>query len=277
MLKKVMENEAPIVVAGMHRSGTSLVSHILKNLGVNIGRLLDSNYEPRFYISLNNWILNQAGTTWQHPCEFQRLLDNESAFPYVCEVVEHAVKRYPIKLTHSSITTAHPIGPWSWKDPRNTITLPIWKQLYPNLRVVYVRRNGIDVAKSLITRRSKFNARTLKPWHYLLAPMKPGPAIGTRVWEFSDAFDIWDEYCEIGLTHLKNLNVEYHIVTYEELLSRPADVVDKLAAFSAPHSSNSQRNNAVSLVKQPSSSVVTTEYEQNLSESQISALRKHGY
>ena len=38
---------------------------------------------------------------------------------------------------------------WGWKDPRNSLTLPFWKELLPNLKVVVCVRNPIEVIASL--------------------------------------------------------------------------------------------------------------------------------
>ena len=46
----------PVVVVGMHRSGTSLVSRILDDCGVMMGKDLQEDHESIFFISLNEWI-----------------------------------------------------------------------------------------------------------------------------------------------------------------------------------------------------------------------------
>jgi GT2 family glycosyltransferase len=38
---------------------------------------------------------------------------------------------------------------WGWKDPRNSLTLPFWKVVLPDLKVVACVRNPLDVASSL--------------------------------------------------------------------------------------------------------------------------------
>ena len=73
-----MKSERPVVVVGMHRSGTSIVAEMLSELGVHMGHFQDTNHEPRVYVALNNWILRQAGTSWEYPLEINRLLDNRT-------------------------------------------------------------------------------------------------------------------------------------------------------------------------------------------------------
>ncbi|MBW1793701.1 MAG: sulfotransferase [Deltaproteobacteria bacterium] len=44
---------------------------------------------------------------------------------------------------------------WGWKDPRTTLTLPLWLKLFPKARIIHVIRNGIDSALSLWRRCKK--------------------------------------------------------------------------------------------------------------------------
>ena len=50
-----MNKSSPIIIAGMHRSGTSMVTNILKKLGLTIGSKLDSNHESIFFQRINIW------------------------------------------------------------------------------------------------------------------------------------------------------------------------------------------------------------------------------
>lgn len=51
----------------MHRSGTSLLVKILQELGVFMGMDLEHNSESKFFIEVNEWMLNQAGASWDNP------------------------------------------------------------------------------------------------------------------------------------------------------------------------------------------------------------------
>ena len=53
----------PVVVVGMHRSGTSLVSRILDDCGVMMGKDLQEDHESLFFIGLNEWIYDNAGAS----------------------------------------------------------------------------------------------------------------------------------------------------------------------------------------------------------------------
>ncbi|MEM6529500.1 MAG: hypothetical protein AAF653_14480, partial [Chloroflexota bacterium] len=40
---------------------------------------------------------------------------------------------------------------WGWKDPRNTLTLAFWLDLFPDANLLLVVRNPMEVARSLST------------------------------------------------------------------------------------------------------------------------------
>jgi len=55
--------------------------------------------------------------------------------------------------------------PWGWKDPRNSITLPFWKDLIPNLHLVWCIRHPSAVARSLLKRDGIPLATGLELWY----------------------------------------------------------------------------------------------------------------
>ncbi len=57
---------SPIIITGMHRSGTSLVTRMLEKFGLFVGDLKEGNHEAVFFLSINNWLLGQANATWDN-------------------------------------------------------------------------------------------------------------------------------------------------------------------------------------------------------------------
>ena len=70
-----MNKIEPIIITGMHRSGTSIISKILINKGIFMGSKLDPNSESIFFQRINKWILSCIGSSWDNP---QSLKDLES-------------------------------------------------------------------------------------------------------------------------------------------------------------------------------------------------------
>jgi hypothetical protein len=143
-----------VCVLGMHRSGTSLVAGLMRQLGIDLGpdeELLppDSNnpsgyFELRELVHLNNDILAQYGGSWSEP-------------PHLPSGWEDSEELAPLReRARRLLTRRFAASPqWGWKDPRTCITLPFWQRLAPGLRYVICVRNPVDVAYSLRTREGE--------------------------------------------------------------------------------------------------------------------------
>ena len=73
---------------------------------------------------------------------------------------------------------------WGWKDPRNSLTLPFWKRLIPDLKIVICLRNPVDVHRSLAHRAYASRFFSYNLWltynQQLLASTKPEECIITH-------------------------------------------------------------------------------------------------
>ena len=54
----------PVVILGMHRSGTTLLTRILSRLGIFVGHRLQATNEPIFFRDLDNKLLSIAHAAW---------------------------------------------------------------------------------------------------------------------------------------------------------------------------------------------------------------------
>ena len=159
-------DRAPIVVCvlGMSRSGTSLTTQVLNLAGVYLGptdellgedlrqlnqadattlaRASDTNpkgfWEHYRIMRLNERILRRLGGSWREP----------PPLPVGWERSEDlAEERREARALLDRNFAGRSI--WGWKDPRNSLTLPFWKSLLPEMRYVICTRNPQDVAASL--------------------------------------------------------------------------------------------------------------------------------
>jgi hypothetical protein len=135
----------PVAVVGMHRSGTSMVSALLHHAGFYLGpedELMpatpdnqDGYWENLRFFELNEEILGALGGGWDEP-------------PAPLVVNDPALAAMRVKAETLS-ADFEPHRPWAWKDPRTTLLLPFWLELFPGLRVVGCVRNPLEVALSL--------------------------------------------------------------------------------------------------------------------------------
>lgn len=128
------------------------------------------------------------------------------------------------------------MGPWGWKDPRNTFTLPLWLDLFPRAKVIHIFRHGIDVAKSLSTRweksvrkrETRFQSRRRL---YAVRPQTGGFAESYRCATLEGALALWEEYVTEARRHVALLGSAGVEVQYESFLEQPGPTLERLAEF----------------------------------------------
>jgi hypothetical protein len=171
-----------VVIAGMHRSGTSMIARLLNLCGVYLGEEkdlipaakdnLEGFWENAKFQDVNEEILSSFGGSWDIPPslvdgweESRRLLDIRKRTEDIIGEFSH----YPV---------------WGWKDPRNSLTLPYWKTIIPDLKVIVCLRNPYDVFRSLTRRGYASSAFSynlwLKYYQELFAAVPPGAGIVTH-------------------------------------------------------------------------------------------------
>jgi hypothetical protein len=216
----------PLIVIGMHRSGTSLLTKLLHQAGVPMGNDRNVHDESAFFLELNQFLFRAAHAHWDYPQPMLLLLE----VPELRRaLVEHLRSRCASRGTRahlgwwrslrSSRMDAQP-GPWGWKDPRNTFTLPLWLEVFPSARVLNVYRNGVDVAESLVVREQRRVTRI------------HNPVRSCRCLTHQQAFGLWTEYVTTSLRVSAALEPDrVHQVRYESFLSEPESGLRDIAAF----------------------------------------------
>ncbi|MBI2956973.1 MAG: sulfotransferase [Acidobacteria bacterium] len=252
----------PILVLGMHRSGTALVARALETLGLFVGARLEENYESVFFHRLNLWLVRQAGADWDHPepvhllvnhAEARRravdylrfLLDSPRAISYL-GLARYLRYRSPRNLDL----------PWGWKSPLTTYTLPLWLDLFPEARIIHVVRHGVDVAESLLAREQRGPAltparsgyRRFKALHWL-RPKRGGFFFSLRCTSLEGGFSLWEEYVAEARRHVAQLGARAREIRYEDLLGEPRGSLAALADFCGLAPSAEAREQAAALAQ----------------------------
>jgi hypothetical protein len=135
----------PIIITGMHRSGTSLVASLLQEGGLSIGeRLLGPNegnrkghFEDVDFVELHEDILAHNGTSLY--------LDD---LPAQLQIGEDHQQR-----AAALIDARRDEALWGWKDPRTALFLDFWFRLMPGAKFVFVFRPAEQVVDSLRRRQ----------------------------------------------------------------------------------------------------------------------------
>jgi hypothetical protein len=130
----------PICIAGMPHSGLSLVSRLLGRVGLDLGPAGDDLQSPggagRF-AKLNEEILEAVGAAWNAP-------------PPRGGHWARTAQLEPFRRRAAGWADALGLSePWGWADPRNSLTLPFWKDLFPDLLLVVCVRDPREVTVAL--------------------------------------------------------------------------------------------------------------------------------
>jgi hypothetical protein len=239
------EDNPPLIVIGMHRSGTTLLSRLLQRVGVFMGADRNRNEEARFTNAVNEWWFRQASATWDCPEPVDELLADNALRPWLVDYAGGiargpASRRFLGTRRYLGCRGLDRIaGPWGWKDPRTTYTLPLWLDLFPGARVVHIARHGVDVAASLKVRRERVIADNLRRYQRLRrlyhwdprAPKRRGFGPQPRCRTLAGGFDLWEAYVGRARAHVDALGERAYELQYETLLEQPVAELERLLAF----------------------------------------------
>jgi len=160
-VKSNAETQRAICIAGAHRSGTSMVTRLLHGCGLYLGpkdALMppqadnpDGFWEHLGFVALNDDLLSARGGAWDLPPKSNENLSDERLEPL----------RMKARLLIEGFQSA-PV--WGWKDPRNSLTLPFWEELLPDLKTLIMVRNPLEVAYSMGKRNGTSYAFGLRLW-----------------------------------------------------------------------------------------------------------------
>jgi len=236
---------------GMHRSGTTLVARLLQCLGAFIGKRLDENHESIFFQNINEWLLHESGGSWAFPGPIDQLLVENKSRDLTVRFLEMFLQS-PRSISYTGVGRylcyggPHGLGTiWGWKDPRNTYTLPLWLELFPNAKVVNISRHGVDVAQSLKVRRERRQAELASkvfryPRYYNLALRRAWYPSGARCATIEGGLSLWEEYMARGQKHAEQMGTKMLSIRYEDLLEEPQSMLHKLVDFCELSASDAQ-------------------------------------
>lgn len=194
-----------LCVAGMHRTGTSMLTRLLSDLGLYLGptTMLHSAqpdnpegfFENTLIHQLNTDLLAHLGGSWDAPPATHGSVFTSSEF---------APFKHRAKLLAAAMAagTSPPTG-WGWKDPRTLLTLPFWLEVLPDTCVVVIFRDPGDVAVSL-QRRGGYHT----------------PEFGLVLWRI---------YYERLFAALNDR--QFVVVQYEKFFEDPKKQIDRICSF----------------------------------------------
>lgn len=209
----------PLVIIGMHRSGTSLLTQWLRKCGLHVGNeLMSANggneqgyFEDMDFVRLHENLLSGEG-----------LPDTGLTDRQIPELSSEKVENIRRLLEDKTAGQSQ----WGWKDPRTCLFLPVYRQLIPHARYILIYRDYQFCVHSLIRRMlkddkikylssGKWNARLRWKWY------KKARTSKALFHQYSEVLlKVWIHYNEEILRHVAELGRQRcPVVNYHFLLS----------------------------------------------------------
>lgn len=230
----------PVIIIGMHRSGTSILARILEELGLFVGyKKNEKNNEALFFYKLNEWMLDQANATWDNPHNFNFI--NDFFKKEIVRVLNFHLKGFrrfeylgfKNFLKYKDVRNLD--FPWGWKDPVNTFTVNIWKEIFPKAKVLHIYRNPVDVAESLRNReilvKKNFHRNFKKVVKEILLLGKVYYQYSLRIQNLLEGIKLWQEYVEKALSLDADFKENILHLRYETFLESPEEILKNILTF----------------------------------------------
>lgn len=218
----------PLILIGCGASGTSIFTECLHLSGIRMGEWTDHNAESLYLQQLNVSILRNLGGSWSDIDFYQRFQSDTFLIQQLADYLRQKM-RYKFYISHfgylgtvslfflknkSSIY-------WGWKDPRNTLTLPIWLKIFPEAKVLHLIRNGLDVAISIKKREEQ---RLAQRKFFEDIPIQENPSL-------ESCLKLWKRYVLIGRSYKERLAHNYLEIQFENFLVSPKEQIIKALSF----------------------------------------------
>ncbi|AMR33135.1 hypothetical protein A0256_17785 [Mucilaginibacter sp. PAMC 26640] len=199
-----------LIIAGMHRSGTSLISQWLNRCGLNLGDdmlgassgNLDGHFEDLDFLRFHSDILDA---------------NNLANSGFTTKSIELLSPRQKEKLQWIIDFKSQTQGQWGWKDPRTCLFLLHYREFLPGAYYLNIVRDYKSTVSSMIRRDfMEFEAKYLiRPWLSKQVWLKLRRARKMNKFYHERAafyLQIWLSYNEEILKNIQTLPASHFIV-----------------------------------------------------------------
>jgi Sulfotransferase family len=233
-MNRKLWGERPVIIIGMHRSGTTMLTRLINQAGLYVGHdLCPNSHESYYFRRINDWIMLNSGAAWDNPEGVHYLWNSARSMALAKEYVICHLGSIPMINYFGGLRNAvrfrygsRPI--WGWKDPRTIYTLPLWLSIFPEAKVLYIARHGVDCAHSLYFRENseavQLESRVIPSprrsfWIFTSFDRLSGRIIpSTRCNTLNGAFSLWESYMDEAEHHLKDIDPSRRLaLRYEDL------------------------------------------------------------
>ena len=212
-----------LIIAGMHRSGTSLITNWLHHCGLQVGETLlgpdignkEGHFEDEEFLKMHEEILVGNGLVPSGLVHDKQLQISEYQLEKLKAIIGIKEKRF---------------DQWGWKEPRTCLFLDTYRELLPDAKYLVIIRDYESVVNSLLKRAfddtdKSYERRSLFTrikWTLFKKNRRRQKYYRTYA---EDHLKVWIEYNLHILRTLKDLKPEdYLVVDYAMLQKKDKEV-----------------------------------------------------
>jgi hypothetical protein len=193
-----------IIVSGIYRSGTSLVTELIHRWGAYAGQQRDIFQDEYGYMEhlalqkLNDELLNNNSRV---PTPVDQLLQ-KAQDPVLRERALHILATMDKEAEENQAST------WVWKDPRLPLVLPFWAQIWGDVIYVIPVRHPVETILS---------AGKMEGWEPEQIPLSAG-------------FAYW-QFCMLNVLNFTEQSRRKLFISYDQLIQNPLQACTHLCNF----------------------------------------------
>ncbi len=221
-----MKNQV-LVILGMHRSGTSLITQWLYKCGLNIGDDLlgpgmgnaEGHFEDKDFLQIHEDILRSG---------------NLSRIGLITAKISGNISDEQKEKIRANLEVKNKLhAQWGWKDPRTCLFLDHYRELLNNAKYIIIIRDCDTVVNSLVNRAykkyEKKNFSRLNTVSKKILKLFRQQIIHLFYKRFATFYtEVWINYNEEILKHIEKIKQDnYILINYQMLI----DKADRVYAF----------------------------------------------
>jgi hypothetical protein len=145
-LEKFGMKEQPVIIGGCHGAGTSFLAKILRHnglfLGADAGKLTDrKTHESKIFKNCNIQLFRHYANTRSAKVDPEIVkLHKSFDAPQLLNEASRNVGSALHLLFNDFWGKNDRTVKWGWKDPRNSISLPVWRTLFPDAKILILQK-----------------------------------------------------------------------------------------------------------------------------------------
>src|SRR5579862_7983204 len=207
-----------LIIAGMHRSGTSLITNWLSQCGLQVGESLvganegnkKGHYEDVEFLRIHEEILASNGLSTTGLIHHKNINISEYQLEKLKAIIRIKEQRFE---------------QWGWKEPRTCLFLDVYANLLPGAKYLVIMRDYLTVVNSLLKRDfavtekeyAKRGLFTRLKWKLFKRNRRRNKYYGDNAENY---LRVWIDYNEHILEKLKELPENDYLVVNYSLLEK---------------------------------------------------------